>query len=140
MLIRWQDFETLEPNIFNKVQIRRLIRHSMLRQFGQITIRHQLWTPSTGCHGDSVRDKRYTVTVICQMGHTRQWGRIWHRNDCRWQPDTRWISEMENTSKALVMEISEKKGFDFLMLISIYIKDWFILHDTNTPRSLCLLL
>lgn len=47
---------------------------------------------------------------------------------------------MGNTSKALVMEIFEKKGFDFLMLISIGIIDRFILHDTNTPWSVGLLL
>lgn len=47
---------------------------------------------------------------------------------------------MENTSKALVMEIFEKKGFDFLMLISIGIIDRFIFHDTNTPWSVGLLL
>lgn len=47
---------------------------------------------------------------------------------------------MENTSKALVMEIFEKKGFDFLMLISIGIIERFIFHDTNTPWSVGLLL
>lgn len=38
------------------------------------------------------------------------------------------------------MEIFEKKGFDFLMLIFIGIIEWFILYDMNILWSVGLLL
>lgn len=47
---------------------------------------------------------------------------------------------MENIFKVFVMEIFEKKGFDFLMLIFIGIIEWFILYDMNILWSVGLLL